>query len=162
MSFKTKGFTLIEILVVISIVGLLSSVFLVGLSGFRSRGRDARRLADLKSVQQGLEIYYTRCNFYPGTTNCAAGTNPTSWADTGESVTNVLTGTSNLGITKVPNDPLAGNDYLYGVTTGGQGYVIGAKLENPGDTALNTDVDGTVNGVDCTGGTTDTVYCVQF
>lgn len=51
-----KGFTLIELLVVISIIGLLASIVVVSLSGARSGGRDAKRLADLRQVQNAMEL----------------------------------------------------------------------------------------------------------
>ena len=53
-----KGFTLIEMLVVVAIIGLLSSTILVGLGNARSRARDARRISDLRQIQTGLENYY--------------------------------------------------------------------------------------------------------
>ena len=167
MKVSRKGFTLIEILVVISIVGLLSSVFLVGLSGFRSRGRDARRLADIKAVQQGVEIYYTQCGFYPGDATGGVCVQGLAGKKTWTALSAALTGLPDLKISKVPTDPLdnpAVQEYLYGVEGGdGQSYVIGATLENPGDRALDDDVDGnaltTGNfGVDCT----DPIYCVKF
>ena len=42
-----KGFTLIEILVVVAIISILASVVLVGLGPTRKIGRDARRISDL-------------------------------------------------------------------------------------------------------------------
>ena len=60
-----QGFTLIELLIVVAIIGLLASVVLVGLGGFRARGRDARRIADLRETQNALELYYTKNNKYP-------------------------------------------------------------------------------------------------
>jgi len=60
MNKKEKGFTLIEMLVVVAVIGLLASLILVGLSSFRTRGRDTRRVADTKEIQNGLELYYMK------------------------------------------------------------------------------------------------------
>lgn len=143
-----KGFTLIEILIVVAIIGLLASVVLVGLGAFRTRGRDARRIADLRETQNALELYYTKNQTYP---------NATTWAG----LTPLLTG-GNIGISTISNDPLGGtNTYYYGVnsTNNYQNYVIGATLEDNTNPALKDDVDGlSVYGVKCD----DPVYCVQF
>ncbi|MBM3271815.1 prepilin-type N-terminal cleavage/methylation domain-containing protein [Candidatus Kaiserbacteria bacterium] len=52
-----RGFTVIELLVVVAIIGLLSSVIAVSVSGYRSRGRDTRRLEDVQQLRQALELY---------------------------------------------------------------------------------------------------------
>jgi len=62
---NNKGFTLIEVLVVIAIIGLLSSVIVIGLGGARSKARDARRIADVRSIQSALEVDYTAVSGYP-------------------------------------------------------------------------------------------------
>src|SRR6185436_8533900 len=54
----SRGFTLIELLVVIAIIGILSSVVLASLNSARKKGRDARRIADIKQLQLALELYY--------------------------------------------------------------------------------------------------------
>ena len=59
------GFTLIELLVVIAIIGLLASIVLASLGTARQRSRDARRLADVKSIRTALELYYGTCAGYP-------------------------------------------------------------------------------------------------
>ncbi|MFH1346887.1 MAG: prepilin-type N-terminal cleavage/methylation domain-containing protein [Spirochaetota bacterium] len=143
---KNKGFTLIEILIVIAIIGLLSSVVLVGLGSFRARGRDARRIADLRSVQNSLEIYYVKNNSYPVVSN---------WTD----LRNTLIG-AGIGVSVVPNDPLSvsGPTYYYGYSSDKQSYVMSATLEDVNNPALKDDVDNTVYGINCA----DSVYCVQF
>jgi len=158
MNKNNKGFTLIELLVVIAIIGLLASMIMVGLSSSRTKGRDARRIADLKEVQNGLEIYYMKSGSYP--------TNITKWAD-------FVTALKSVGITQVPNDPTnPTNDttktyyYSYYSTTDGQHYVLGAVLEDKNNSILDNDIDDSVfNGMiltNCgTGGAgSDAVYCV--
>lgn len=61
----SRGFTLIELLVVIAIIGVLSSVVLASLNTARTKGNDAQRVANLKSVQTALELYYSTHNGYP-------------------------------------------------------------------------------------------------
>ena len=60
-----KGFTLIELLVVIAIIAILASVVLVSLSVARAKGRDAKRVSDLKQIQNALELYYSDYGKYP-------------------------------------------------------------------------------------------------
>lgn len=60
-----KGFTLIEMLVVIAIIGLLSSVVVIGLGGSREKARDARRIADMQQIQNALELAYNPATGYP-------------------------------------------------------------------------------------------------
>ena len=66
-----KGFTLIEILIVVAIIAILASVVLVGLGPTQQAGRDARRISDLSEIQNGLELYYNAKGQYPAP---AAGT----------------------------------------------------------------------------------------
>ncbi|MFH1161905.1 MAG: type II secretion system protein [Candidatus Jorgensenbacteria bacterium] len=60
-----RGFTLIEMLIVVAIIGLLSSVILVGLGDVRKEARDTRRISDIRQMQNQLEIYYSEHQSYP-------------------------------------------------------------------------------------------------
>jgi len=103
LSVMRKGFTLIEMLVVVAIIGLLSSTILVGLGNARSKARDARRISDLRQIQTGLENYYIEHNqSYPQALYTA--------------------------ISGLPTDP-QGGEYGY-VRITSQAYVLGACLEN--------------------------------
>lgn len=62
---KKRGFTLIEILVVVFIIGLLASIIVVIMDKNRAAARDARRKADLRTIQNALESYYAINQVYP-------------------------------------------------------------------------------------------------
>ncbi len=56
---NTKGFTLIEMLVVIAIIGLLSSVVLVALGPSRNKAKDARIISDINQTRVILETKFS-------------------------------------------------------------------------------------------------------
>ena len=62
---KGGGFTLIELLVVVAIISLLSSVVFASLNTARAKGRDAKRISDLRQFQNALELYYAKYGSYP-------------------------------------------------------------------------------------------------
>ena len=145
---KKQGFTIIEILIVVAIIGLLASVVLVGLGSFRTRGRDARRIADLRETQNALELYYTKFQKYT----------PLGGGDSWTSLTNSLVN-AGIGISSISNDPLyPDKTYRYGVSGDGQNYVLAATLEDASNPGLKDDPDSTLYNIDCA----DPVYCVQF
>lgn len=69
---NTFGFTLVELMVVIAIIGILATLILVTLDNTKSTARNTRRLADIKELQLALKLYYNDNGFYP--TAITAGT----------------------------------------------------------------------------------------
>lgn len=59
------AFTMIELLVVISIIGLLASIILASINTARAKARDARRIEDIRQIQNALELYYYDFKQYP-------------------------------------------------------------------------------------------------
>ncbi len=60
-----KGFTLIELLFVIAIIGLLSTLAIISLRSARIEARDAKRRADIATLQSGLNVYFDQNDKYP-------------------------------------------------------------------------------------------------
>jgi prepilin-type N-terminal cleavage/methylation domain-containing protein len=59
MMKNIKGFTLVEMLVVVAIIGLLSAVVIVGLGPAREKSRDAKRIADVDQIANWAELNFT-------------------------------------------------------------------------------------------------------
>lgn len=71
MKKYSAGFTLIEVLVVATIIGILSTLGLGGLQAIARSGRDALRKTDLEQIRSALEIYKSENSAYPSSSSCS-------------------------------------------------------------------------------------------
>jgi|SRR6185295_15538033 len=142
---KTKqtrfGFTIIELLVVVAIIGILASIVLASLNNARLKARDARRVADIKQLQLALALYFDSNSAYPA----------------------VITGNTLAPtyISTVPTDPLSHANYVYvSLGTGATctSYHLGAILEDNGSQSLNSDSDAAAASPTCTGSSPSTDF----
>lgn len=62
---NTHGFTLVELLVVITIIAVLSAIAMISYSNVLKTSRDSKRLSDLKLIQSALEEYHADQIYYP-------------------------------------------------------------------------------------------------
>ena len=62
---RSRGFTLLEILVVIAVLGILSAIAIQQYNTFRSRGVDTQMKADLKNAALAMESYFSEFRSYP-------------------------------------------------------------------------------------------------
>lgn len=127
-SERKRGFTLIELLVVISIIGILSAIVVASLNTSRTKSRDAKRLSDIHSVVQALELYASENGGkYPsGTTGVGCGG---VWG----CVSNLTQLVSGKHIPSLPTDPKwrgTSNDYRYCHGSGNRDYIILIRTEN--------------------------------
>lgn len=65
-----RGFTLLELLVVISIIAILITISTVSFTTAQKKGRNSRRRSDMRAVQNAFEQYYSMNGGY--TNSCAA------------------------------------------------------------------------------------------
>lgn len=65
-----KGFTLIELMIVISIIGTLSSMVLVSTKDTKAKTRDSKRKEDLRQINLAINLFYTAYGRMPKNYNC--------------------------------------------------------------------------------------------
>jgi prepilin-type N-terminal cleavage/methylation domain-containing protein len=68
-----RGFTLIELIIVIAIIGVLTVIVLVAINPIESqaRARDAGRISAVTQLGHSIQAYYTSVSSYPSTGNWA-------------------------------------------------------------------------------------------
>lgn len=121
MKKDLTGFTLIELMVVISIIGILSTITITTLNNTRQKARDTERKAELRAISRGLEMYFSAHGQYPaeGVCDSSRGTCATAcpcpgsnWTYSGSYIGNVL---RNEGYFSggMPLDPLNDSTYYY-------------------------------------------------
>lgn len=49
---RAKGFTIVELLIVIVIIAVLAAITIVAFSGMQARARDSRRVSDMRTIQK--------------------------------------------------------------------------------------------------------------
>ncbi len=129
---KKRAFTLFELLVSISIIGILIAVASLSYGSAQKKARDARRIEDLNAIQKAMEMYYSQYNYsYPTTQALLIGSSLVqSW----------------------PKDP-KGTPYP-APTLNASTYCVGVSMDNPTGNCTSTACEGF-------GATTGGFYCVK-
>lgn len=71
---RQSGFTIVELLIVIVIIGILATLVIVTFSGVQQRARDSERKTDINAIAGQLEAFYATKGYYP--TRADLNTNP--------------------------------------------------------------------------------------
>jgi general secretion pathway protein G len=106
---KQTGFTIVELLIVIVVIGILAAITIVAYSGIQQRARDTRRLDDVRIIVTALEAYKVLNGFYPASGN--GGSFEPSTLDP-PNFMSALRASGSFG-TATPVDPLNNASNLY-------------------------------------------------
>lgn len=123
MRLQKRGFTLVELIVVITILAILWTIWFVSLMGYQKSARDSVRISDMKTMAKALELYHTREWELPLPSESFeitfSGSSLWSQGSFGDSVVLEL---ASFG--QAPRDPAFESLYSYSVTYSRQEYEL--------------------------------------
>ena len=125
---KQSGFTLLELLIVIVIIGILALLIIPNISSAPKKARDTQRKTDLRAAQKALEEYYVTNQAYP-----IVGS-PT---DIATALVPLSIGTA-APLKTIPTDPKNTSPYQYLYNSDGQTFTLTSCLENGSDNGTST------------------------
>jgi type II secretion system protein G len=136
MRFSTKGFTLIELMVVVTIMGILAAIVYANISGTSPKARDAERQADLRNLQIAIEQFKLKNGTYPDM-GCTPGSDQIS---TEGDCTTYIADLAPAYISVLPKDTNRGSaaGYGYVTNTDGTSYKVMAVGTVESETVTNT------------------------
>ncbi len=134
------GFTLIEILVVVTIIVLMTATAVVTYSAFLKQSRDTKRKSDLSQISAAVEMYRSTNDTYPtaiseGDSLC----DPAGCPPAGSKY-----------LQEFPSDPKS-SDYKYYYSGSASDYTLGAHLESVTITCQSLATECTGNCTYCLG-----------
>ena len=118
-----KAFTLVELIVAITILAVLATIWFLAFKDYTRWARDSVRYSDVLVLTKGLELFYLKTGSYPDPDNYSSITH--SWVllwKQGLIWENVIENLNTLS--SVPIDPLFTNEYAYSVSYDNQVYQI--------------------------------------
>jgi len=141
---RKQGFTLIELMIVMVIMGILVTIGVTAFTSSMIKGRDSTRKANLRAITNALELYYNDKNKYPvwdslgSIPGCytidltATGTCGKDYPVFKDSIANGA-----MYMAKFPIDPVSSQKYYYVSNATGTQFQIYAHLENSQDPAID-------------------------
>ena len=160
--FKTlkkaqKGFTIIELLIVIAIIAILALLVLNNFQGAQAKARDQQRTTDINNIHSKLEEFYNENNYYPNTFSATtfAGLDGEALKDPigGDSIsinTPVADATAADAVAAPASDTAGSASYVYipyptSCTNNCTGYRLKSFIEKPSSTTPNPYVKKSLN-----------------
>lgn len=145
-TFKQRGFTVVELIVVIICIGILASITAVAYNGSQAKARDATRTDRIVKIKDALEIYHAKNGRYPTATSSTGG-----WEVSTDTPGTFLEQLYGYGVDEKTLDPINDTNYRffyyrYGAGTygcdpaKGNFYVLRAIYENAANRAPVNDI----------------------
>ena len=140
---RNSGFTIVELLIVIVVIGILALLVITTYSGIQAKARNSKRTSDVKSLQTQIEAWFSQNGYYQS----LADMNSSSWLSTNMKSldTNALVDPSNATQSKTLVSAPVAKSYAYQPLNSG-----GTSCESDDTTCvkytLTATYEGTVNG----------------
>ncbi len=140
---RDQGFTIVELLIVIVVIGILALLVITTYSGIQAKARNSKRASDVKSIQTQLEAFYSQNGYYPSLGDMNSQTFLTAQMKSLDQAS--LIDPSNASQSKIFVTAPVAKSYSYAVTDSG-----GASCEADHTTCakytMTATYEGTVNG----------------
>lgn len=147
---RNQGFTIVELLIVIVVIGILALLVITTYSGIQAKARNSKRQTDIQSLQTQLEAYFSQNGYYPS----LGDMNSSSWLGSNMKSLdqNALIDPSSPNNSKTLVASPTAKSYSYQVGDGTGSSGVGASCESDDTTCakytLTAKYEGTVNGAD--------------
>jgi len=123
-SHKSRGFTIVELLIVIVVIAILAAISIVAYNGIQQRSRNTQRLSDIKTIQKSIKLYRVANNGEFPSKNSSCGTS--SWEHSKDSSCTTFIAPLLSVASSVPEGP-DGTYYRYNYFSAGS---YGCPVEN--------------------------------
>ncbi len=133
------AFTLVELIVVITIIAILWTIAFIAMNWYSKTARDSTRTSDMSMIRSSLELFFIDANKYPDPTELQPVTY-SGWLAWNQWIFWNSTFINVDKLDKIPTDPLTGKEYAYSVLNTTQAYEIAWIMEWDG-TALNNNIN---------------------
>lgn len=148
---KQTGFTIVELLIVIVVIGILAAITIVAYNGVQQRARDTKRVSDINTLVKSMTMWSIQTGNMPTGTGAGYNDNGTGWVyagafegEHGGYSTNIEAVLVDAGMlttgVRDPQTPLGNGSYMFyqcDYAANATIYGFFARLESPSTAADN-------------------------
>ncbi len=131
---RSKGFTIVELLIVIVVIAILATLVIVTFTGIQQKARDSQRQTDINAVDSHVEAFYAQYGYYPTLADLQSST----------FLSNYMKGLDSEALVSPKGGDIAAaatntTDWKYGYVASGSAGCVNTTVSDPtgGDTSNN-------------------------